>query len=76
MGEQEFFTLVVAIATVMIIGRAVAGRLGVPDAVVMVILGVLASLIPPRSRTSTCPRTSMRLPRRRCCHGWARPSGS
>jgi CPA1 family monovalent cation:H+ antiporter len=45
-GEYELFTLLVAIAIVMIIGRAVANRLEVPQAIVMVILGVLASLIP------------------------------
>jgi Na+/H+ antiporter len=45
-GEYELFTLAVAIALVMIIGRAVASRLEVPDAIVLVILGVLASLIP------------------------------
>ncbi len=46
MGEYELFTLVVAIAIVMIIGRAVADRLEVPEAIVLVVLGVLASLIP------------------------------
>jgi CPA1 family monovalent cation:H+ antiporter len=45
-GEQELFTLAVAIAVVVIIGRVVAGRLEVPEAVVLVVLGVLASLIP------------------------------
>jgi Na+/H+ antiporter len=46
MGEQELFTLAVAIAVVVIIGRAVASRLDVPAAIVLVVLGVLASLIP------------------------------
>ena len=46
MGEYELFTLAVAIAVVMIIGRSVASRLEVPDAIILVILGVLASLIP------------------------------
>ena len=46
MGEYELFTLGVAIAVVMIVGRSVARRLQVPDAVVLVVLGVLASLIP------------------------------
>jgi hypothetical protein len=45
-GEYELFTLGVAIAIVMIIGRGVANRLEVPDAIVLVVLGVLASLIP------------------------------
>jgi len=45
-GEYELFTLAVAIAVVMIIGRSVASRLEVPDAIILVILGVLASLIP------------------------------
>jgi monovalent cation/hydrogen antiporter len=45
-GEQELFTLAVAIAVVVIIGRVVASWLDVPDAVVLVVLGVLASLIP------------------------------
>jgi Na+/H+ antiporter len=45
-GEQELFTLAVAIAVVVIIGRVVATRLDVPDAVVLVVLGILASLIP------------------------------
>ena len=46
MGEYELFTLAVAIAVVMIVGRTVADRLEVPEAVVLLILGVLASLIP------------------------------
>jgi Na+/H+ antiporter len=45
-GEQELFTLAVAIAGVMIIGRAVASRLEVPEPIVLVVLGILASLIP------------------------------
>jgi Na+/H+ antiporter len=45
-GEQELFTLAVAIAVVVIIGRVVATWLDVPDAVVLVVLGILASLIP------------------------------
>ena len=46
MGEQELFTLGVAIAVVVIVGRVVATRLELPEAVVFVVLGVLASLIP------------------------------
>ena len=46
MGEYELFTLVVAIAIVMIIGRTLADRLEVPEAIVLVVFGVLASLIP------------------------------
>ncbi len=46
MGEQELFTLIVAITVVTIVGRTVAKRLDVPDAIVLVVLGVLASLIP------------------------------
>ncbi|MGH3251563.1 MAG: cation:proton antiporter, partial [Trebonia sp.] len=46
MGEYELFTLAVAIAIVMIIGRVVASRLEVPEAILLVVLGVLASLIP------------------------------
>ena len=46
MGEQELFTLAVAVAVVVIIGRVVATWLDVPDAVVLVVLGILASLIP------------------------------
>ena len=46
MTEQELFTLAVAIAGVMIVGRAVARRLEIPDAIVLVVLGVLAGLIP------------------------------
>jgi CPA1 family monovalent cation:H+ antiporter len=45
-GEYELFTLAVAIAVVMIIGRVVASRLELPEAIVLVLLGVLASLIP------------------------------
>jgi len=45
-GEYELFTLAVAIAVVMIVGRVVANRLEVPEAIVLVVLGVLASLIP------------------------------
>ena len=46
MGEQELFTLIVAITVVTIVGRTVANRLDIPDAIVLVVLGVLASLIP------------------------------
>jgi hypothetical protein len=45
-GEQELFTLAVAIAGVMIVGRAVASRFEVPEPIVLVVLGILASLIP------------------------------
>jgi monovalent cation/hydrogen antiporter len=45
-GQHELFTLAVAIAGVMIVGRAIAHRLEVPDAIVLVVLGVLAGLIP------------------------------
>ena len=46
MGEHELFTLGVAIALVVIVGRGVAHWLEVPDAIVLLVLGVLASLIP------------------------------
>ena len=46
MSEQELFTLAVAIAVVVILGRGLANRLEVPEAIVLVVLGVLASLIP------------------------------
>ena len=42
MGEYELFTLGLAIAIVMIVGRSVASRLEVPEAIVLVVLGVLA----------------------------------
>jgi Na+/H+ antiporter len=45
-GEQELFTLAVAIAVVVIAGRVIANRLDVPEAIVLVVLGVLTSLIP------------------------------
>jgi Na+/H+ antiporter len=45
-GEQELFTLGVAIAVVVIVGRGVANWLEIPEAIVLVVLGVLASLIP------------------------------
>jgi Na+/H+ antiporter len=44
--EQGLFALAVAIAVVVIIGRVIANRLDVPEAIVLVVLGVLASLIP------------------------------
>ncbi|MFY9776022.1 MAG: cation:proton antiporter, partial [Trebonia sp.] len=46
MSEQELFTLAVAIAVVVILGRGLANRLEIPEAIVLVVLGVLASLIP------------------------------
>ena len=46
MSEHELFTLGVAIAVVVIVGRSLANRLEVPEAIVLVVLGVLASLIP------------------------------
>jgi monovalent cation/hydrogen antiporter len=45
-AQYELFTLAVAIAGVMIVGRAIAHRFEVPDAIVLVVLGVLAGLIP------------------------------
>jgi Na+/H+ antiporter len=45
-GDYELFTLGLAIVIVMIVGRSVANRLEIPDAIVLVVLGVLASLIP------------------------------
>jgi Na+/H+ antiporter len=45
-GEYELFTLGLAIVVVMIVGRGVASRLEIPEAIVLVVLGVLASLIP------------------------------
>ncbi|HVT66166.1 MAG TPA: Na+/H+ antiporter, partial [Trebonia sp.] len=46
MGEQQVFTLVVAIAVVVIVSRVIANRFDVPEPVILVILGLLASLIP------------------------------
>ena len=46
MSEQELFTLAVAIAIVVILGRGLANRLEIPEAIVLVVLGMLASLIP------------------------------
>lgn len=46
MPEQDLFVLGVAIAVALIIGRVVANRLQVPEAIVLVVLGALASLIP------------------------------
>lgn len=40
------FTLAVAIAVAVVLGRMVAVRLKVPEAIVLVILGMLASLLP------------------------------
>jgi NhaP-type Na+/H+ or K+/H+ antiporter len=45
-SEQELFTLAVAIAIVVILGRGLANRLEIPEAIVLVVLGMLASLIP------------------------------
>jgi CPA1 family monovalent cation:H+ antiporter len=45
-GEYELFTLGLAIVVVMIVGRSLASRLEIPEAIVLVVLGVLASLIP------------------------------
>jgi hypothetical protein len=73
-GQQELFTLAVAIAGVMIVGRAVARRLEIPDAIVLVVLGVLVGLIPHgylpvrRARPATCPcGVPARLPARAAC---------
>ncbi|MBO0805164.1 MAG: Na+/H+ antiporter [Nocardiopsaceae bacterium] len=46
MGEEALFILALAIAVVMVVGRAVASRLDVPEAIVMVAGGGLASLVP------------------------------
>ena len=46
MAEQELFALGVAIAVAVIVGRVIANRLQLPQAIVLVILGALASLIP------------------------------
>lgn len=44
--EEQLFTLAVAIAVVVILARVVANRLAIPEAILLVVLGVLASLIP------------------------------
>lgn len=46
MHEHDLFTLTVAIAVVVILGRVLANRLKVPEAIVLVVLGILTSLIP------------------------------
>jgi CPA1 family monovalent cation:H+ antiporter len=60
-GEQELFALAVAIAVVMIIGRAVASRLEVPEPIVLVMLGILASLIPQVPNIDLPPDAVLRL---------------
>lgn len=46
MAEQEVFALGLAIAVALIIGRVIANRLQLPEAILLVVLGALASLIP------------------------------
>lgn len=46
MGEQRLFSLVVAVAVVVIVSRVIANRFDVPEPVILVVLGLLASLIP------------------------------
>lgn len=46
MVHEEFFTLAAAIAVVVIAGRPIADRFEVPEAIVLVVLGIAASLIP------------------------------
>lgn len=46
MGEEQVFTLVVAIAAVVIVSRVIANRFDIPEPVILVVLGVLASLLP------------------------------
>lgn len=55
MAEEELFALAVAIAVVLILGRVVANRLHLPEAIVLVVLGVLASLFPRVSRIQLAP---------------------
>jgi Na+/H+ antiporter len=44
--HEELFTLAAAIAVVVVAGRPIASRLEVPEAIVLVVLGIAASLIP------------------------------
>ena len=46
MAEQELFALGVAIAVAVIVGRVIGKRLQLPEAMVLVVLGALASLVP------------------------------
>jgi Na+/H+ antiporter len=61
LGEQALFALAIAIAVVVIIARAVATTLEVPEAVALVVLGVLASLIPQVPRVIVAPDTVLLL---------------
>ena len=54
MGEYELFTLGVAIAIVMIIGRGVANRLAVPDAIVLSAASPLDARLWPAARRVAC----------------------
>jgi CPA1 family monovalent cation:H+ antiporter len=60
-AEQDLFTLAVAIAVVVIIGRALASRFEVPEPIVLVVLGVLASLIPQVPNIDLSPDVVLQL---------------
>lgn len=46
MNEQELFVLAVAIGVAIIAARVIANRIRLPEAILLVVLGVAASLIP------------------------------
>ena len=46
MGDERIFIVFLVIAVVVLLARALATRLGVPDAILLVILGVAAGFVP------------------------------
>ncbi|WP_433323813.1 Na+/H+ antiporter [Spirillospora sp. CA-294931] len=46
MHEEQLFIVLLVIAAVVLLARAVAGRLGVPDAIPLVVLGLAAGFVP------------------------------
>ncbi|GAA2626109.1 Na+/H+ antiporter [Actinomadura fulvescens] len=55
MGEERIFVVFLVIALVVLVARALSARLGVPDAILLVVLGVGAGFVPGLPRVTVPP---------------------
>ncbi|MFC4913978.1 Na+/H+ antiporter [Actinomadura gamaensis] len=56
MGEDRLFIVLLVVAIVVLLARALARRLGVPDAILMVLLGIAAGFMPGLPAVSVSPQ--------------------
>ncbi|MCP2340785.1 Na+/H+ antiporter [Actinomadura rupiterrae] len=56
MGEDRLFIVLLVVAIVVLLARALARRLGVPDAILLVVLGIAAGFMPGLPTVTVSPR--------------------